>query len=193
MAWNREDYFITSLEDKPIRDVRKEYTRFRKMFNKHLKAGFGQWYENVAFRINPYPTIKELSSGKSADESNNIIRHFLSEMKNLSLSRGYTAAGRRQMQQDAIETLHSRGATSINSRNFGQFIKFAAHFQDTYGIKYTTDALTVFDTVLKNKGNLDQMYDKFEDYLSNIEQIEKIRKLPRAKQRKALEEFEIEV
>lgn len=194
MAWKqREDYFVQSMKDIPAKELRKEYTRFRKSFNAHLEAGFGKWYEQVAFRINPYPTIKEISEGKTADEANRAIMYYLSEMKNLSMSRGYTAQGRREMRKDAIDRLHALGATSVNSKNFDKFIEFADYFRDSYGIKYTSDALTVFDTVLKNDGDLSQMYDKFDQYIERIEEIEQIRKLPAKKQRKALKSIEMEI
>ena len=193
MKWERDDYYIQSLLETPAKDLRKEYTRFRKSFNRHLEAGFGRWYEQVAYRLNPYPTIKELSEGKTAEQANKAMAYFLSEMKNLSMSRGYSAQGRREIRKDAIDTLHAMGAKSINNKNFDKFVEFADYFKDTYGIRYTSDALTVFDTVLKNKGNLDQMFEKFDNYISRIDEIEKLRRLPSKKQRQALHDFELGV
>lgn len=192
MAWRRNDYLLNELENKPASEVRKEYTRFRKIFNQHLKAGFGEWYERINYRLEPYPTIKsiEASKGSKADYA---IRHFLSEMKNLSLSKGFTRSGRAQIKKDAIATLNERGAESINERNFKEFIKFAQFYKDAKGNKYSTDALAVFDTVLSNKGNLDKMYKNFDYYLSKAEDLDKIRKLPPRKQRQALKQFELEV
>lgn len=200
MAWKREDYFYLSLKEKPISEVRKEYTRFRKEFNKHLKAGFGEWYANRAFRINPYPTIKEISSGLSAEQTNSQIMHNLAEMKNLSMSTGYTAAGRRKIRQQAIDTLSALGAKSFsyednrkNIRNFEKFIQFAEYFEDTFGMKYTSDALTVFDTVLSEKGDLDKMYANFDRYVENVSKFDQIRSLPDKKRRKALKKIEQEL
>ena len=192
MAWRRNDYLLNELENKPASEVRKEYTRFRKIFNQHLKAGFGEWYERINYRLEPYPTIKsiEASKGNKADYA---IRHFLSEMKNLSLSKGFTRTGRAQLKKDAIETLKARGAKSVNDRNFNEFIKFAQFYKDKTGNKYSTDALTVFDTVLSNKGDLDKMYQNFDHYLSKVEDLDKMRRMPKRKQRDALRQFELEV
>ena len=164
---DRDWYYYHNLVNQPDKEVRKEYTRIRKAFNKAINQGFGEFHRSITGQtVNPYPVMKGLSIQQ--------IRHYLSEMVNMSHARGFTAAGRREMKRQSIQTLKARGVKSVNGKNWDTFLRFASHYYDTYGIKYTDQALQAFDAVQRRGGDMDILMKNVSFYENHLADLQKI-------------------
>ena len=161
----REWYYYHNLRSNAdIKTIRKEYSRVRKAFNKALRGGFRDYYRDITdSTIKDYPILKGLSESQ--------IKHYLAEMINLSASKGFTAAGRREQRNQAIDTLRARGVKGVNRSNWTRFVHFADTYYEQYGVKYSDDALRAYDAVLRRKGSEDQFLKNIQFYEEHVDEL----------------------
>lgn len=100
--------------------IRADYSHMRKLANQRLKRFEGtEWEKSATYKFNKN-RFKKLDSIKSAEE----LASLIVEVKEfLESSRG-SVTGQKRIRREAIETLHERGFTFVNTGNFAQFTQF---------------------------------------------------------------------
>lgn len=139
---NLDLYTLQELRSNPIwtpENIRKEYSRLRKIATKRL-AAMAKYEEGRASRtykqnVGKYKPLKELTLGET--------RILLSEVAKMVAARRGTLTGIRRANKQAIETLQEHGFDFVNAQNihdFGRFMEaWRASSHRGYGSIYATD------------------------------------------------------
>lgn len=100
--------------------IRADYAYMRKLANQRLKRFEGtEWEKSATYKFNKN-RFKKLDSIKSAEE----LASLLVEVKDFLESPRSSVTGQKRIRREAIETLHKRGFSFVNTANFAQFTQF---------------------------------------------------------------------
>lgn len=179
----REWYLYNNLRSGDIKDIRKEYSRLRKAFNRAVDRGFGDFSARVQHQRQQHmPVLKGLSDTD--------IRHNLAEMVNASHSRGFTAAGRRAIEKESYETLKARGVKGVTRQNLRQYLSFLNFVSKLRGSKYTEEDLKTFDQAFRRGFDIDNLRSQWDFYATHSEEISRIPMNNKAKRAAMINDLE---
>lgn len=145
---------------------RKEYTQLRAMVNKRIQRAKASGYaENMGY----FPKLKNIPNRQQFAKELSLLRDYAENPIS-------TAAGRREREEDIINTLHDHGFENINRKNFKQFKDFMKAMEKKYkgetrdGKKkyYDSDKpAEFFDSLEMNKqkeSTIDELSDMYEEW-----------------------------
>lgn len=175
--FNSEDYSLSykQLVGKyGIDAVRSEYQRMQRNANRRLdtfrKSEFTwtQAYKQHKKGFEKYADIKAM--GKSGEKQ--LMRNMRDLHKFLS-SKGGTVRGQQKIRKSTIDTLHERGYTEINSKNYKQWVKFmnevkAKHYDKMYDSKRMAKA---WNEARKKGITTKDVMNNFDAFMGNQEKI----------------------
>lgn len=177
MTNNRQVYLPHEIEAMTPAEIRKAYSRLRKIANKRLAnleknelGGFG------SFR---YGRLDQLYSDDVGEE--------LAEISLFLRDPRHTVRGAKAWKRDVLDSLHANKGgifDDINESNFQDWVKYMDHLRERYGNKLfdSGDATEVFleaerlnlpDNIIKNHFNM---------FRENLESIRDIDTITNAKQ-----------
>ena len=161
------------------KEIRAEYTALRDIIQKRIKRitknpiyrghdrrktdFYRQWKSGV-------PKIRDLKGKQSI--------YILAAMKGYVKNKKNTARGYDEYVSEKIKELHKAGYTKINKSNFQDFIDYMEKYRSEKldHIRGSVEVAEAFIT-LKNKNiDMDDFFENFELYMSNIESIKKLKK-----------------
>ena len=131
LKWEKGDYTPLSLElTRDIKDVRKEYSRLRAIWNKRYKRLIESEYKDINVVYDrPAKRYKKLSDVKSDRE----LFHLLSELGTI-VGSGYTSvSGLKKLEKERMEQLNKTYEglnlkTHEDFKNFGEFMESIRNF-----------------------------------------------------------------
>ena len=151
------------------KEMRKEYSRLRKVANRRLKtlsnSEIGKRSNTWKFYMNEFPSGR----GKSSAE----IAHRLSSAYYFLSLKSSSVTGLREMRNDFIESMHDQGYTWINKENYFDFIDFMETVKSYYDVvTYDSDrAVDVFDVMTEAGFSADDLKNDFDWWFENYRKI----------------------
>ena len=151
------------------KEMRKEYSRLRKVANGRLKtlsnSEIGMRSNTWKFYMNEFPSGR----GKSRAE----IAHRLSSAYYFLSLKSSSVTGLREMRDDFIESMHDQGYTWINKKNYFDFIDFMETVKSYYDVvTYDSDrAVDVFDVMTEAGFSTDDLKNDFDWWFENYRKI----------------------
>ena len=151
------------------KEMRKEYSRLRKVANRRLKtlsnSEIGMRSNTWKFYMNEFPSAR----GKGKAE----IAHRLSSAYYFLSLKSSSVTGLREMRNDFIESMHDQGYTWINKENYFDFIDFMETVKSYYDVvTYDSDrAVDVFDVMTEAGFSADDLKDDFDWWFNNYRKI----------------------
>ena len=151
------------------KEMRKEYSRLRKVANRRLKtlsnSEIGMRSNTWKFYMNEFPSAR----GNSKAE----IAHRLSSAYYFLSLKSSSVTGLREMRNDFIESMHDQGYTWINKENYFDFIDFMETVKSYYDVvTYDSDrAVDVFDVMTEAGFSADDLKDDFDWWFENYRKI----------------------
>lgn len=109
-------------------EIRKEYSRLRKIANQRLDALLRSEFKDAQIVKNnagKYVPLKEIDSHRD-------LIHKLSDVARFIESSRGSVRGLQKERRETIQTLHERGYTNINKRNYQQFTQFMDYLHTAY-------------------------------------------------------------
>lgn len=166
---NRDITPLEILNTMTEKEMRKEYSRLRRVANRRLKTLFnseiGMRSNTWKFYMNEFPS----GGGKSRAE----IAHRLSSAYYFLSLKSSSVTGLREMRDDFIESMHEQGYTWINKENYFDFIDFMETVKAYYGaVSYDSDrAVDVFDVMTQSEFTTDDLKNDFDWWFENYRKI----------------------
>ena len=151
------------------KEMRKEYSRLRKVANRRLKtlsnSEIGMRSNTWKFYMNEFPSAR----GKGKAE----IAHRLSSAYYFLSLKSSSVTGLREMRNDFIESMHDQGYTWINKENYFDFIDFMETVKSYYDVvTYDSDrAVDVFDVMTEAGFSTDDLKNDFDWWFENYRKI----------------------
>ena len=184
LKFGDRDAYMPSLEMMEQRysakELRAEYTRLRNIANARLeRLGRSEFADSQVYltHADRYPSIKEFGESK---QDRRAIVMGLSELAGFVSAEGSSVRGLQRIRARTIETLHERGYTFVNKKNFKEF----ADWMEESRIKklnkiYDSERVAELYTIAKkHEMNLKQVRKDFELYLKKIGALKKM-KMPK--------------
>lgn len=155
---------------KPESELRKEYSRLRKIAQKRLARFVGtEWEKSEVFKRNygKYPVLADIKSPTQ-------LRYELAALARFINAKTSSVSGLRQQRAKAIEALRDKGYTFVNRKNYWQFGEFMDYYKTSKlnQIYDSEAALTVFQMTERFNIPERELLRNFETYLSKAEEIE---------------------
>lgn len=166
---NRDITPLEILNTMTEKEMRKEYSRLRKVANGRLKtlsnSEIGMRSNTWKFYMNEFPSGR----GKSRAE----IAHRLSSAYYFLSLKSSSVTGLREMRDDFIESMHEQGYTWVNKENYFDFIDFMETVKAYYDVvSYDSDrAVDVFDVMTEAGFSTDDLKNDFDWWLENYRKI----------------------
>lgn len=166
---NRDITPLEILNTMTEKEMRKEYSRLRKVANGRLRSlensEWGKRSDTWRYYAGEFPSGR----GRSKAE----IAHRLSSAYYfLSLKTG-TVTGLREIRDKFLETMHAEGYTWVNKDNYYDFIEFMDTVKSYYDVvTYDSDrAVDVFDVMTEAGFSADDLKDDFDWWFNNYRKI----------------------
>ena len=166
---NRDITPLEILNTMTEKEMRKEYSRLRKVANRRLKtlsnSEIGMRSNTWKFYMNEFPSAR----GKGKAE----IAHRLSSAYYFLSLKSSSVTGLREMRNDFIESMHDQGYTWINKENYFDFIDFMETVKSYYDVvTYDSDrAVDVFDVMTEAGFSTDDLKNDFDWWFENYRKI----------------------
>ena len=175
LKWDRYDYNPQALSRKEEKELRREYSRLRKIANKRLiRLGQSPEYrESKAYQYNK-KGFKPLEDIKTKGE----LARALSSLAKLVSSRQSSITGLKEIEKQSIESLHRHGYTFVTRANFRQFMAFMEAWRNyKYDRLYDSErAVQLFQESARLQINRDEILDNFEYWMENQQYLENLPK-----------------
>lgn len=122
LKYEAYNYYPEALESGTlsIAEMRKEYSRLRKIANSRLEAlGRSEFANTQAYlgNVGAYPPLATFSSESE-------LRFKLYDLSKFVTAKGGSVTGQREIMKQAIETFHEMGVDFVNKKNFKRFTDF---------------------------------------------------------------------
>lgn len=161
---------------KPESELRKEYSRLRKIAQKRLARFVGtEWEKSEVFKKNygKYPVLADIKSPTQ-------LRYELAALARFINAETSSVSGLKRQRAKTIETLKDKGYNFVNRKNFFKFTDFMDSFRNMQlnRIYDSEAALAVFEAGERFKIPEEELKSKFEEYLSKADEIENM-EIPR--------------
>lgn len=155
---------------KPESELRKEYSRLRKIAQKRLARFVGtEWEKSEVFKRNygKYPVLADIKSPTQ-------FRYELAALARFINAETSSVSGLRQQRAKTIEALRDKGYTFVNRKNYWKFGEFMDYYRTSKlnQIYDSEAALTVFQMTERFSIPERELLRNFETYLSKAEEIE---------------------
>lgn len=145
-------------------ELRQEYSRLRSEAQDRLR-GFARSSEFRGSAVyqenkNAFPTLKEI--GSTAE-----LRHHLSDVARFVTAKGSSVSGQREIRRQSIDTLHEKGYTWINTKNYDDFARFMQWAREhkaagRYGSEQAVKAFR--DAVVKKRISSAKLRDEYNSW-----------------------------
>lgn len=130
-------------------EIRKEYSRLRKIANQRLDALLRSDFKDTQIVKNnagKYVPLKEIDSHRD-------LIHKLSDVARFIESSRGSVRGLQKERRETLQTLHERGYTGINKKNYQQFTQFMDYLLTAYkNHMYDSKRVIDFFTEATSKG-----------------------------------------
>lgn len=161
---------------KPESELRKEYSRLRKIAQKRLAHFVGTEWENTqTFKKNygKYPVLADIKTPAQ-------LRKQLASLARYINASTSTVTGLQRQRRLTMEALKDKGYNFVTKANFHEFTDFMDSFRNRNleRIYDSEAALTVFNAAERFKIPEDELKRDFEEFLELREEIENM-KIPR--------------
>lgn len=163
LKYDYDAYRPDILSNMPYDDIAKEYNRLQKRANRSLNAIAKTKFkktETYLYNKDKYPDISQINSKTE-------LAYRLSDLARFVSKKTSTLSGLREQERKTIQTLHERGYTFVNSRNYQKFIDFMDTMRTVYkNIQYDSEYVAeVFEEYVVNKKvKPDKLVKDFEKY-----------------------------
>lgn len=117
LTWEYDDYYPYRLEQIDERELRKEYTRLRKIANKRLKRLQASEYKETDL-------VKEYAGGFALLADVEDLPRELTKLARFVAREMSSVTGLKRIDNQTISTLHQHGYTFVNTKNVRQFGAF---------------------------------------------------------------------
>ena len=139
-------------------DLRKEYSRLRKVANERInrleKAGFGGSKE-VEYNAGMYVPLKEVKSRRELVLLTSQVSKFLAAKRS-------TVTGQRETIRRSVATWNRKGV-NITAANYGKFIDLLTTLKSVYGVLYYEASVDLWEDYGEDwtRGDVDEYMDGY--------------------------------
>lgn len=139
-------------------DLRKEYSRLRKVANERIdrleKAGFGGSKE-VEYNADMYVPLKEIKSRRELVMLTSQVSKFLAAKRS-------TVTGQRETIRRSVATWNRKGV-NITAANYGKFIDLLTTLKSVYGVLYYEASVDLWEDYGEDwtLGDVDEYMDGY--------------------------------
>lgn len=170
LRWDLQQYMPAFSVNMDVRELRKEYTRLRKIAQKRLERFVGtEWERSEVFKKNygQYPKLADIPSEAR-------LRYELASLARFINAETSSVSGLREQRRKTIEALRDKGYTFVNKKNYWQFGEFMDYYKTSKlnQIYDSEAALNVFQMTERFNIPERELSRNFETYLSKAEEIE---------------------
>lgn len=170
LKWDLRSYMPAFSTAKPESELRKEYSRLRKIAQKRLARFVGtEWEKSEVFKRNygKYPVLADIKSPTQ-------FRYELAALARFINAETSSVSGLRHQRAKTIEALRDMGYTFVNRKNYWKFGEFMDYYRTSKlnQIYDSEAALTVFQMTERFNIPERELLRNFESYLSKAEEIE---------------------
>lgn len=179
LKWGLHEYTPANLREKPMKEVRAEYSRLRSIARKRLnRLANSEFSGSQAYRMNRnlYVPLKDIKDGRTLYSKLTMLSRFI-------VAQQSTVTGQREIRDEIIAKLHKNNYTMVNESNFLDFLDFMEDFRARKLNKLydSSRALELFDVAeTKNYDPLEVLKD-FKKFMKNKSYFKRIKKNPKGK------------
>ena len=151
------------------KEMRKEYSRLRKVANGRLRTLENSEWGKHSVTWRDY--VGEFPAGRGRSKAE--IAHRLSTAYYFLSLKTSTVSGIREIRDKFLETMHDEGYTWVNKDNYYDFIEFMDTVKSYYDtVTYDSDrAVDVFDVMTDAGFSADDLKDDFDWWFENYRKI----------------------
>lgn len=164
LSWERDAYSVSALMNRPLAEVKKEYSRLRSIARKRLeRLGKSDFASSQAYQMNKkgFKPLAQLQ-GQQIYYNLNALMRFIT-------AKASTVTGQKEIRAKEIRTLHEHGYTFVNVSNYFQFIEFMETVRNTTNNMQlpSEEIADFFETHYKQSVSLEQLERDFISYLDD--------------------------
>lgn len=166
---NRDITPLEILNTMTEKEMRKEYSRLRKVANGRLRTLENSEWGKHSVTWRDY--VGEFPAGRGRSKAE--IAHRLSTAYYFLSLKTSTVSGIREIRDKFLETMHDEGYTWVNKDNYYDFIEFMDTVKSYYDtVTYDSDrAVDVFDVMTDAGFSADDLKDDFDWWFENYRKI----------------------
>lgn len=157
LKWDKEEYMVSKLGKRDIKEVKKEYSRIRSILRKRVERMKGTEWENSKF-------YKEYSKGiKTLKELNDDreLYHELNKLARALISQRSSIKGLIEEKEHFLDVINRKDSAYkgiIDEDNYWEYIDYINALQEA-GIKYTYDSERELEYFKENRKKIKKMID----------------------------------
>ena len=139
-------------------DLRKEYSRLRKVANERInrleKAGFGSSKE-VGYNEGKYVPLKAVESRRELVMLTSQVSKFLAAKRS-------TVSGQRETIRRSVATWNRKGV-NVTAANYGKFVDLLTTLKSVYGVLYYEASVDLWEDYGEDwtQGDIDEYLDGY--------------------------------
>ena len=139
-------------------DLRKEYSRLRKVANERIgrleKAGFGDSKE-VEYNAGMYVPLKEVESRRE-------LVMLTSQASKFVAAKRSTVTGQRETIRRSVATWNRKGV-NVTAANYGKFVDLLTTLKSVYGVLYYEASVDLWEDYGEDwtRGDVDEYMDGY--------------------------------
>ena len=159
LTWDREEYMVSKLKKRDIKEVRKEYSRLRQIAEKRLKRFEGTDWEHAKTYQKNVGKFKKLKDIKDERE----LRYALIELSEFILNPLSLIKEQQERKAHFIEKMNEKYEGLVTDENYWDFMDFMDAMRQA-GIKYMYDSERFLEYFEEKKGkfDIDSLKEEFE-------------------------------
>lgn len=157
LKWDKEEYMVSKLAKRDIKDVKKEYSRIRSILRKRVERMQGTEWERSKFYKDyskGIKTLKELNDDRE-------LYHELNKLARALISQRSSIKGLIEEKEHFLEVINRKDSAYkgiIDEDNYWEYIDYLNALQEA-GIKYTYDSERELDFFKENRKKIKKMID----------------------------------
>lgn len=157
LKWDKEEYMVSKLAKRDIKDVKKEYSRIRSILRKRVERMQGTEWERSKFYKDyskGIKTLKELNDDRE-------LYHELNKLARALISQRSSIKGLIEEKEHFLEVLNRKDSAYkgiIDEDNYWEYIDYLNALQEA-GIKYTYDSERELEYFKENRKKIKKMID----------------------------------
>lgn len=157
LKWDKEEYMVSKLGKRDIKEVKKEYSRIRSILRKRVERMQGtEWDRSKFYKtyIKGIKTIKELVDDRE-------LYHELNKLARALISQRSSIKGLIEEKEHFLEVINRKDSAYkgiIDEDNYWEYIDYLNALQDA-GIKYTYDSERELEYFKENRKKIKKMID----------------------------------
>lgn len=170
---HRDMYRLDAIKNSDVWDdktIKEEYNRLRKIANGRLQRLKASEFSNSEYVKRYKNGFKPVSKFENMAE----LRAGLAEVARYVSAQTSKVTGQQAYRKKALKTLHEHGYTFVNKGNFVEFGQFMEAWRaekelHSYG---SVAAAELYEQVKQKELSIEQVKDKFGEYLSNLKKLQ---------------------